>query len=169
MAVSTSLPCSRCQLMFSMVTVASSTKIPTAKAKPPKVMMLSVSPKAYRPSKAPMMDSGIDTAMMMVERQLPKNKKIIKLVSAAAIIPSMATALIAARTNMDWSLIGMTVSASGKDGLIALSFSSTPSTMASVEVLPFFSTDINTERLPLTWTILVCGALPSCTWATSRM
>src|SRR3954471_7467625 len=33
--VSTSLPCSRCQLMFSIVTVASSTRIPTASASPP--------------------------------------------------------------------------------------------------------------------------------------
>jgi hypothetical protein len=31
----------------------------------------------------------------------------------------------------------------------------------SVEVLPFFKTDINTERLPSTCTILVCGELPS--------
>ena len=42
MAVLTSLPCSRCQLMFSMVTVASSTRMPTASASPPSVMMLSV-------------------------------------------------------------------------------------------------------------------------------
>src|SRR6202163_1821110 len=37
--VSTPLPCSRCQLMFSMVTVASSTRMPTASARPPNVMM----------------------------------------------------------------------------------------------------------------------------------
>ncbi len=42
MAVLTSLPCSRCQLMFSMVTVASSTRMPTASARPPSVMMFSV-------------------------------------------------------------------------------------------------------------------------------
>ena len=41
-----SLPCSRCQLMFSMVTVASSTRMPTASARPPSVMMLRVSPSA---------------------------------------------------------------------------------------------------------------------------
>ena len=46
MAVSTSLPCSRCQLMFSMVTVASSTRMPTASARPPKVMMFRVWPSA---------------------------------------------------------------------------------------------------------------------------
>ena len=102
-----------------------------------------------------MIESGMDTAMMMVERQLPKNKKIMTLVSAAAIKPSMATPCMAARTNKDWSLMGLTVSASGSEGLIALSFSSTPSTMAYVDVVPFFRTDINTERLPCTWTILV--------------
>jgi SulP family sulfate permease len=59
--------------------------------------------------------------------------------------------------------MGLTVNASGKEGLIDLSFSNTPSTMANVEVVPFFSTDINTERLPLTCTMLVCGALPSWT------
>ena len=101
MAVSTSLPCSRCQLMFSMVTVASSTKMPTASAKPPKVMMLRVSPRAANPMMAPMMDKGMDTAMMMVERQLPRKRKIIKLVKAAAIAPSMATAVIADRTKID--------------------------------------------------------------------
>ena len=87
--------------MFSMVTVASSTKIPTAKANPPKVMMLSVSPKAAKPKMAPMMDRGIEMAMMTVDRQLPKNSKIMRLVRAAAMAPSMATPEMAARTNKD--------------------------------------------------------------------
>src|SRR4051812_24312053 len=65
--VSTSLPCSRCQLMFSMVTVASSTRMPTASARPPRVMMLSVSPIADSITIAPSTESGIETAMMMVE------------------------------------------------------------------------------------------------------
>ena len=43
-AVFTVLPCSRCQLMFSMVTVASSTRMPTANASPPSVMTLRVCP-----------------------------------------------------------------------------------------------------------------------------
>jgi hypothetical protein len=34
----TPLPCSRCQLMFSIVTVASSTRMPTASASPPSVI-----------------------------------------------------------------------------------------------------------------------------------
>ena len=39
--------------------------------------------------------------MMSVERQLPRNSRIIRLVSAAAITPSCATPLMAARTNID--------------------------------------------------------------------
>ena len=72
--------------MFSMVTVASSTRMPTASASPPSVMMLSVSPSAEQMI-APRIESGIDTAMMTVERQLPRNSRIITLVSAAAMMP----------------------------------------------------------------------------------
>ena len=42
MAVWMGLPCSRCQLMLSMVTVASLMRMPTASARPPSVMMFSV-------------------------------------------------------------------------------------------------------------------------------
>ena len=87
--------------MFSMVTVASSTKIPTAKAKPPKVMRLRVSPRAAKPSMAPNIDKGIEMAMMTVERQLPRKRNTKKLVNAAAMAASIATALMAALTKMD--------------------------------------------------------------------
>jgi hypothetical protein len=40
--------------------------------------------------------------------------------------------------------------------------------IASVEAEPFLNTCSSTERLPSTWTMLVCGALPSRTCATSR-
>jgi hypothetical protein len=46
MACSISLPDSRLRLMFSISTVASSTRMPTASARPPRVMMLMVSPSA---------------------------------------------------------------------------------------------------------------------------
>ncbi|MEY9762736.1 hypothetical protein ABH988_003521 [Bradyrhizobium ottawaense] len=54
-------------------------------------MMLSVSPIADSMMMAPSTDSGIETAMMMVERQLPRNNRIMTLVSRAAITPSTAT------------------------------------------------------------------------------
>src|SRR2546422_10131420 len=44
MAWMTGLPMSRVRLMFSTSTVASSTRMPTASASPPSVMMLMVSP-----------------------------------------------------------------------------------------------------------------------------
>jgi hypothetical protein len=51
-------------------------------------MMLSVSPKAASSAiTAPITDSGIEIAMISVGRQLPRNSRIIRLVSAAAITP----------------------------------------------------------------------------------
>ena len=101
MAVFTSFPCSKCQLMFSIVTVASSTNIPTANASPPSVIMLSVSPTIDSPTIELKIASGIEIAIIIVERQLPRKSKIIKLVNAAAITPSSATPAIAAFTNTD--------------------------------------------------------------------
>ena len=47
------------------------------------------------------MDNGIDTAMMQVLRQLPRNSRISAAVSAAAISASRTTPLMAARTKPD--------------------------------------------------------------------
>ena len=55
--------------------------------------MLSVSPIADSMMIAPSTDSGIEMAMMTVERQLPRNSRIITLVSSAAMTPSTATPL----------------------------------------------------------------------------
>ena len=98
MAVLTSLPCSRCQLMFSMVTVASSTRMPTASASPPRVIMFKVWPVSHSPISADSTARGIEMAMMTVERQLPRNIRIIRLVRPAASVPSRTTPLTAALT-----------------------------------------------------------------------
>ena len=45
--------------------------------------------------------SGIEIAMITVERQLPRNSRIIRLVSTAAIAPSLTTPSTAAFTNSD--------------------------------------------------------------------
>jgi hypothetical protein len=100
-AVLMALPCSRCQLMFSIVTVASSTSIPTARAKPPKVITLIVSPSAASTGSAARIDSGIDTEIMRVERQLPRNRRIINPVNPAAITPSRMTENTESFTNPD--------------------------------------------------------------------
>ena len=154
--------------MFSMVTVASSTRMPTASARPPRVMMLSVSPNRASRAIEPRMASGIEVAMMMVERQLPRNSRIIRLVSTAATTASKATPVTALSTNSDWSPSSARLRFSGSVLRSSATLSLTPSMMASVEVAPFFSTASSTERLPSTWTMLCCGGLPSRTWATSR-
>ena len=64
-------------------------------------MMFSVSPLAARPATAASTLSGIEVAMISVERQLPRNSRIIRLVSAAAITPSRMTPDTAAFTNSD--------------------------------------------------------------------
>ena len=100
-ACSTSLPISRLRLMFSISTVASSTKMPTASARPPSVMMLMVWPKLLRTMRETSTESGMETAMMRVLRQLPKKIRIMIAVRQAAISASTTTSLMAARTKMD--------------------------------------------------------------------
>ena len=48
-------------------------------------------------------DSGIETAIIEVLRQLPRNSSSITAVSKAAISASCMTPMIAALTNTDWS------------------------------------------------------------------
>ena len=87
--------------MFSIATVASSTRMPTASARPPSVMMLIVSPSALSTMIELRIDSGIDTAMISVLRQLPRNTRIISAVRQAAISASRSTPEIDACTNTD--------------------------------------------------------------------
>ena len=87
--------------MFSIVTVASSTRMPTASASPPSVMTLIVSPSRESAVTEARMASGIETVMIRVERQLPRNSRIIIPVSAAAMTPSRITLETALVTNTD--------------------------------------------------------------------
>ena len=70
--------------------------MPTASARPPKVIRLIVSPSALRIAIELRTESGIDSAMISVLRQEPRNSRIISAVSAAAIMPSFTTSPIAA-------------------------------------------------------------------------
>ena len=87
--------------VFSISTVASSTRMPTASAMPPKVITLMVSPSRLRMASEVRIESGIEMHTMMVLRQLPRNSRIIRAVRNAAITASRTTPLIAARTNSD--------------------------------------------------------------------
>src|ERR1700680_3219062 len=91
---------SRLRLMFSTSTVASSTRMPTARASPPSVMILIVSPIALKTMIEVRMAKGIEVAMIKVLRQLPRNVRIMKEVRHAAIIVSLTTPLIALRTKI---------------------------------------------------------------------
>jgi len=87
--------------MFSITTVPLSTSMPTARAKPPSVMVLSVWPPTYISSTALMIDSGMAARMIIVRRQLPRNSRIIKAVRPAAISPPIFTLESAALTKID--------------------------------------------------------------------
>ena len=76
---------------FSISTVASSTRMPTARAIPPSVMVLSEWPSAHRTMIDVRIDSGIEVATISVLRHEPRNSRIIRAVSPAAIAPSLST------------------------------------------------------------------------------
>src|SRR6202043_1005172 len=57
--------------VFSMVTVESSTRMPTASASPPSVMVLSVSPRKYSTVSDDRMASGIEMITTSADRQDP--------------------------------------------------------------------------------------------------
>lgn len=87
--------------MFSISTVASSTRMPTASAIPPSVMTLSVWPSAQRVMIDTRIDRGMEITTINVLRQLPRNSRIISPVSRAAMIPSLTTPCTEARTKTD--------------------------------------------------------------------
>ncbi len=92
---------SRLRLMFSTSTVASSTRMPTARASPPRVMILMVSPIALSRMMEVRIARGIEVAMITVLRQLPRKVRIMKAVRHAAMSVSRTTPLIAPRTKID--------------------------------------------------------------------
>ena len=153
MACSISLPSSRLRLMFSISTVASSTRMPTASARPPRVMMLMVSPSAASRISELRMESGMETAMMMVERQLPRKTRIMMPVRQAAMMASRTTPAIAPLTKMDWSLSALTRSCGGSVARMAGSFSRIPAMMSSVDADPVLRMFISAARWPSTRTM----------------
>src|ERR1700722_15872700 len=97
-------PSAMLRWIFSISTVASSTRIPTAKAIPPKVMILIVSPRALSTTIEQRIERGIDTQIIKVLRQLLRKNRIIKAVKHAAMMASRSTPWIEALTKIDWSV-----------------------------------------------------------------
>ena len=143
--------------MFSIATVASSTRIPTASARPPSVMMLIVSPSAERTMSEVRIERGIETAMITVLRQLPRKSRIISPVRQAAMIASRTTPLIDARTKIDWSPSGRTLSSGGSPAAVRATCRRTRAMMSSVEAAPVLRIVRSAARWPSTRTMLVCG------------
>ncbi len=106
-------------------------------------------------------DRGMEVAMITVDRQLPRNSRIITLVRAAAMTPSLITPETAALTKIDWSLSRSIFRFAGRESLIWGRRVLTPSTMARVEAEPFLLTLISTVRRPSLRTTLVWGEDPS--------
>ena len=90
---------SRC--VFSMVTVESSTRMPTARASPPSVIVLSVWPRKYSTTIDVRIDRGIEIMTIKVDRHDPRNSRIISPVNPAAIVPSRITLAIDDVTSFD--------------------------------------------------------------------
>src|SRR5207245_9787623 len=65
----------RLRWMFSISTVASSTKMPTARASPPKVIRFRVWPSALRMLTEHKIDNGLEVETTTVERQLLRKSK----------------------------------------------------------------------------------------------
>jgi hypothetical protein len=66
-------------------------------------MMLRVSPSQERTVREKRMERGIETMTIIVDRQLPRKRRIMAAVSAAAMTASRMTPATAALTKTDWS------------------------------------------------------------------
>ena len=123
-----------CAWMFSTSTVASSTKMPMANAKPPSDMILMLLPVKYKPNRDPKRASGIFATTTITLRQSPKNNRIINPVSAAPITPSVPTLLMAVNTVGDSSNSKLILTSGGntsrKAGMAAWIFATTSSVLA---------------------------------------
>ncbi len=84
--------------MFSISTVASSTRIPMASASPPRVITLIVCPASQSATRAAISASGIFNKTMIALRQSRRNTRIIRPTSTAPKAPSPTTPQIACVT-----------------------------------------------------------------------
>jgi len=109
-------------------------------------MILMVSPRKPRTITAPRIDSGIDTAMMIVLRQLPRKIRIISAVRAVAMIASRMTPLTAELTNTDWSASSAIRNSGGSVWTTRSSEARIPFTTSMVDAVPAFRTLSNTPR-----------------------
>ena len=85
--------------MFSSTTIASSMTMPTESVSASMVSMLSVKPMYQMRAKVAMIDVGMATAAMIVERRLPRNSRTTPAASSEPTIRCSSTAAIDASMN----------------------------------------------------------------------
>ena len=102
-----------CTWVFSMVTVASSTRMPMASAMPPSDMMLIVLPVTQSPNSDPVRASGMLQTTTSTLRKSRRNRRIISPVRPAPIAPSVATLSTACTTVGDSSNSKLIFTSSG--------------------------------------------------------
>ena len=142
--------------VFSISTVASSTRIPTASASPPSVITLMVAPSRLKQISDTRIESGMEMHTITVLRQLPRKTRIIRPVRNAAVMASRTTPLMAARTNSDWSNNSRTCSSGVIPARIFGIAAFTLLTTSNVDALPLRSTVSRAPRVPLVRTMAVC-------------
>ena len=136
--------------MFSTTTTASSTKMPTASANPPSVMMLTVCRASHSATSDAIRASGMVITTTVTLRQSRKNSSTIRPVSKAPSNPSLATSPMALVTYGDWSNSKRTRMSSDIAACIRDRLLLTRLTTSSVEASGRLVMGRNTERRPLT-------------------
>ena len=127
-----------CTCTFSTVTVASSTRMPIASARPPSDMMLIVLPVSQSPNNDPKRASGMLATTTITLLGSRRNRRIISPVKTAPIRPSEATLLTAASTVGDSSNSKLTVTSLGttsRNNCIDLRMSATTVNVEAVSFL----------------------------------
>ncbi len=117
-----------CTCMFSMVTVAMSTRMPIASAMPPSDMMLIVLPVTQSPTNDPRRESGMVATTTITLLMSRRNRRIMSPVKPAPINPSVATLSTAATTvgdSSNWKLTFTSLGTASRNNCIDLWTSAT--------------------------------------------
>ena len=161
------IPSSNSRCVFSIVTVLSSTRMPTASARPPSVMVLMVCPSADSTAMEVRIDSGIDT-MTTAWSAMSRGRSGSSEPSARR--RSRPRAARCDRVLHEHRLVEQHIDlhAGGAAFWISGNAAFTRLTTSRVEASPFLMMVNSTERLPSARTMFCCTAQPSRTCATSE-
>jgi len=128
-------PSSRWRKMFSSTTTELSIRREKTRARPPRIMVLTVPPPSDRAMKVASAESGIERKTAAVARILPRKTRIMIPVRTSPMAPSWMRFSIALRTNTDWSKTTLATSSFGTSTRPATA-ARMPSTTAMVLASP---------------------------------